>query len=407
MRKIIFLFLWMLLFPFTGVAYTVDEIPNVQLADARRFVSNPDGILSPETVNRLDVMLDSLEAQTTAEVAVVAINTIGNEEINTFATDLFGKWGIGKKNDNGLLVLLVLDQRQIVFRTGYGLEGVLPDAICKRIQQRYIIPYFKEGNYDQGIYEGIQATVQVLNSPHAAEEITASPAKEPTDIMELVKGYFVLSLFVSALYLFIILWKLKRHAKESDYDRYKQLVGFKAIFLAFGFLFPFFTLVLYFWLKGHLKHLRNKSRLCEGCGGKMRKLNEEEDNMYLTPQENTEERLNSVDYDVWLCDQCGDTLVLPYEARFTQYTECPHCHSRAYSFEGEHIVRKATPVSTGVGEKRYRCAHCKQIDRKSFIIPMIIAAGIGGGRGGNSGGGFSGGGFGGGFTGGGGASSGW
>lgn len=83
----------------------------------------------------------------------------------------------------------------------------------------------------------------------------------------------------------------------------------------------------------------------------MRKLDEEEDNRYLTPQENTEERLNSVDYDVWLCDHCGNTLVYPYENQFTQYQKCPYCHSRAYSFEGDHILRRATTVSTGLGEK--------------------------------------------------------
>ncbi len=406
MKKTIVLFLLSLLFPLTGIAYTVDQVPNVHLNDGRRFVSNPDGILLPETVNRLDIMLDSLEQRTTAEVAVVALNTIDNEDIDTFATDLFGKWGIGKKNDNGLLVLLVLDQRRIVFRTGYGLEGVLPDAICKRIQTNYIIPRFKEGNYDRGIYDGLKATAQILITPEAAEEITASPADEETDWAAIGKGYLTLSLVVSFLLLAIILWKEIRHSKEEYYERYKQLVVFRSYLLAGCFLFPLFILFLYWIVKAQLSYLRNKARVCESCGNAMRKLNEEEDNRYLTPQENTEERLNSVDYDVWLCDHCGNTLVQPYESQFTQYTICPHCHSRAYSFEGDHILRKATPVSAGMGEKRYRCNHCHHIDRKSYIIPIIIAGGIGGGRGGR-GGGFSSGGFGGGFTGGGGASSGW
>ena len=137
----------------------------------------------------------------------------------------------------------------------------------------------------------------------------------------------------------------------------------------------------------------------------MRKLDEEEDNRYLTPQENTEERLNSVDYDVWLCDHCGNTLVYPYENQFTQYQKCPSCHSRAYSFEGDHILRRATTVSTGLGEKRYYCAHCHKTDCKQYIIPIIVAAAVvgSGRRGGGFGGGFSGGSFGGGSFGGGGA----
>ena len=83
----------------------------------------------------------------------------------------------------------------------------------------------------------------------------------------------------------------------------------------------------------------------------MRKLNEEEDNRYLTPQENTEEKLQSVDYDVWLCDQCGNTEVYPYENRYTKYSSCPQCHAKAYSLDRDRILIAPTPFSTGTGEK--------------------------------------------------------
>ena len=115
--------------------YTVENIPNVHLNDGRLFVSNPDGILSDKTVATLDQMLYQMQAENTAEIAVVAVESIGNKDIDIFATDLFSSWGIGKKSkDNGVLILFILDQRKITFRTGYGVEGVLPDAICKRIQ---------------------------------------------------------------------------------------------------------------------------------------------------------------------------------------------------------------------------------------------------------------------------------
>lgn len=58
--------------------------------------------------------------------------------------------------DNGLVILLVTDQRCIQFYTGYGLEGVLPDAICKRIQTKYMIPYLKDGNWNEGMVAGIR-----------------------------------------------------------------------------------------------------------------------------------------------------------------------------------------------------------------------------------------------------------
>lgn len=390
--------------------YTVDQVPNVHLADGRRFVSNPDGILSPETVNRLDQMLLNMQETNSSEVAVVVLQSIGNTDTALFATELFTRWGIGKQNDNGLLVLLVLDQQRIIFRTGYGLEGLLPDAICKRIQLQYVQPRFKEGNYDQGMLDGMTAITRILTTPEAIEEITAPTVKGiDIDWNKIFHIYLTVSLIVSHILLFAMLWTLARYARKGPYEQYKRLVTYRPVLLAGSFIFPFFVWLLYGWIGRRLKRLRNKPHMCESCGSTMHKLSEEEDNRYLSPQENTEEHLNSVDYDVWLCDQCGETLIYPYENQFTQYQRCPYCHSRAYSFEGDHILRRATTASTGLGEKRYICAHCHKIDRKQYIIPVIVAATVigGSGRGGGFGGGGFGGGFGGGATGGGGASSGW
>ena len=172
MKRIDILLLLLLVCSFARAAeYTVEQVPNVHLDDGRRFVSNPDGILSAKTVTQLDQMLFSMQEVNTSEVAVVALQSIGNTDPDVFSTELSSLWGIGKQNDNGLLVLLVLDQRRIVFRTGYGLEGVLPDAICKRIQARYVIPQFREGNYDRGLLDGISAVVQILTTPEATAEI--------------------------------------------------------------------------------------------------------------------------------------------------------------------------------------------------------------------------------------------
>lgn len=411
MKRTCILFLILLFIPLLWAAeYTVDQVPNVHQTDGRRFVSNPDGILSPETVSRIDSMLLFLQEANTSEVAVVALQSIGNNDIDLFATDLFTRWGIGKQNDNGLLVLLVLDQRRITFRTGYGMEGLLPDAICKRIQTQYILPRFKEGNYDQGMLDGIATITRIITTPEAIEELTAPPVKGlEIDWGKIFNGYLTVSLVVSHILLFAMLWTVARYARKGPYEQYKRLTAFRPFLLVGSFIFPFFVWLLYGGLSRRLKRLRNKPRKCESCGSPMRKLNEEEDNLYLTPQENTEESLNSVDYDVWLCDQCGNTLVYPYENQFTQYQRCPYCHSRAYSFDGDYILRRATTMSTGLGEKRYSCAHCHKIDHKTYTIPVIVAATLigGSGRGGGFGGGGFGGGFGGGATGGGGASSGW
>ena len=145
--------------------YSVSEVPNVQLADRNRYTSNPDNILSAEAVQAIDLACDSLRTKGIAQVAVVAVNDIESDDVFTFAHELFSSWGVGSgKSDNGLGIILVLDKQEIRFVTGYGLEGTLPDAVCKRIQQRYMVEPLGAGNYDKGMVDGVAAVATLLSS---------------------------------------------------------------------------------------------------------------------------------------------------------------------------------------------------------------------------------------------------
>src|SRR5262245_53409692 len=101
--------------------WTVETVPNVKV-QSNKFVTDPDGVLQPAAVSAIDGQLLELEAKTTAQVAVVVLNSIGTDDIFDFAQRLFTLWGIGQSsNDNGLLVLMVMDQRTVRFHTGQGL----------------------------------------------------------------------------------------------------------------------------------------------------------------------------------------------------------------------------------------------------------------------------------------------
>ena len=144
-------------------AYRVEDIPNVQAADRTRFVSNPDGLLSQSAVYRIDTMLYSLKESGRAQVVVVAVNSIGDEVPFDFLQQLVTRWGVGRKEaDDGLGILLVVDQGAIEIQTGYGLEGDLPDALLKRIINNYMLPAFRERDWDRGMTEGVAAIAGVL-----------------------------------------------------------------------------------------------------------------------------------------------------------------------------------------------------------------------------------------------------
>lgn len=144
--------------------YTTRNLPKVHLQDRTRYVCNPEGILSASATDSIDRMLYALEQQTGIETVVAVVPSIGEDDCFDFSHRLLNEWGVGKKEkNNGLVILLVTDQRCIQFYTGYGLEGDLPDAICKRIQTRDMIPYLKDGNWDAGMVAGVRAVCARLD----------------------------------------------------------------------------------------------------------------------------------------------------------------------------------------------------------------------------------------------------
>lgn len=166
MKKLFILFACCLLTVVSSAqeAYTIDNLPNVHLQDASRYVCDPANILSPMAADSINRMLYALEEQTGIESVVAVLPTIGEVDCYDFAFGLGNKWGVGKaKNDNGLVVLLVTDQRCIQMVTGYGLEGHLPDAICKRIQLNDMVPYLKDNRWSEGMVAGIQAVCKWLD----------------------------------------------------------------------------------------------------------------------------------------------------------------------------------------------------------------------------------------------------
>ena len=167
MRKRIFGVL-LLLFSLLAVAeakvYRVEDVPMVHLADRTRYVSNPDGILSASSVATIDSMLLALEESTGIQVLVAVLGDIEGGDCFDFAYRLGKENGVGQKErDNGLVVLLSTGERCVQFATGYGLEGVMPDAICKRIQQQYMVEHFAAGDWDTGMVAGMRAVCGVLD----------------------------------------------------------------------------------------------------------------------------------------------------------------------------------------------------------------------------------------------------
>ena len=436
------LFLLILLsLPAFGASYTLDNIPNPKVYDSRTYVSNPDGIIQATTVQQINILLDSLEKTTRTEVAVVLVESIGNESIELFATDLFAKWGIGKaKEDNGLLVLFVLDQRKIRFETGYGIEGLLTDAMSSRIQNQSMFPYFKANDYDTGFLKGMQHVVSVLKQENFVAEKKTIPWGQ---ILPLVAAAYLIVFIIAFIWLSSSVKKIRNNTLlKTNMSKYKALKSEKSgimlvlniiipviglfiiiffsnpIYLVFLIGIPIVTLPANLYGKIMMSKIRRQPIPCTACDGKMHLLSEKKEDTFLKLPQQFEEQLHAVDYDVFVCDDCGNEAIFTLD-KPSIYSECPKCKTKAFILHDKRVIVEPSFVSAGTERTTYKCKFCGYEEHNNTHLPRIsrsagsFAAGAAAGslfsgRGGfGGGGGFSGGSFGGGFSGGGGATGSW
>lgn len=393
-------------------AYQYHTIPNPK-SSGTGYVSDPDNILSRSAVDTLNVLLTRLEQNNTVQVAVVLVNSIGDRNPKDFAYQLFNHWGIGQaKNDNGLLIFTVMDQRRTEFETGYGLEGVLPDVVCYRIGMQELVPYFREGKYGEGLIAAVKSIKATLENPEAAREVDArqdqpggySRRKTFDDIMGIplpLAVYLVISVIIGAIILMRVIAVVR--SKEDMYDKYLSIR--KSSFLWLIFLFPVPYILIYLYTRRMMSKFRNAPRFSPVNGKPMHKLNETEDNRFLEEGQITEEEIGSVDYDVWVTDDEDDVMVLRYATRWSKYKKCPECGFITYYLARTKIVRHATYSSTGKKELTYKCKHCNYRKVRYQTIPKKTSGSSSGGGGFSGGGGSSS--WGGGSSGGGGAGVSW
>ena len=154
---------------------SVDEVPEIKGPSMDNFVCDPDGYLTEQQRGALDNELRSLRNRTTAEMAVVILPSIGDNDIFDFAHDLASKWGIGgSEKSNGILLLMVMQSRQIRIQTGYGVEGLIPDATASDIIQDTMAPMMRQGNIYGAVSGAVAQINSILSTPDAMEEIRLS-----------------------------------------------------------------------------------------------------------------------------------------------------------------------------------------------------------------------------------------
>jgi uncharacterized protein len=154
-------------------------------------VNDLAGMLPSDRAQELEERLRQFEQETGHQIAVLAIRSLQGDALEDFSIRVAEGWQIGQKGfDNGAILLIVRDDRKLRIEVGYGLEGVLPDAIASRIIREVIVPRFRENDFSGGIEAGVDAIMKVTKG----ESLPQSATRRATASKSQSVGYVLLPL---------------------------------------------------------------------------------------------------------------------------------------------------------------------------------------------------------------------
>lgn len=187
--------------------FLITSVANVQAKDItysptnQFFVNDFANILSDQTEQEVLNIGVSVQEKTTAQLVVVTVPNMDGDYIESYANRLFNKWGIGSKEaDNGVLLIIAKDERKIRIEVGYGLEGAINDAKAGRILDKYAVTPLKQNNYDTAILDTVKQLQGEIyteyNIDNTAENPDYVPINNDTNNVEIQFGFIALIAFV-------------------------------------------------------------------------------------------------------------------------------------------------------------------------------------------------------------------
>lgn len=143
------------------------------------YVQDYAGVIDPQARASMNTIANELQRKTKAQLVVVTIKSLQGESLETYSLDMLRTWGIGDKTlNNGVLMLISVGDRKSRIEVGYGLEGALPDGLTGRIQDEYMLPFFRQNQYSKGIQNGFNALSQLIAKEYQVQ-VNTQPVVRP------------------------------------------------------------------------------------------------------------------------------------------------------------------------------------------------------------------------------------
>lgn len=174
------------------------------------YVNDFAQVISSDYERTLTELIAEVEQKTTAEIAVATVKTGQPQSIDMYAVELFTRWGVGKEEkDNGVLIVLAMEERKVWIEVGYGLEGVLPDGFCGEVYRQLLVPHFQQGEFGKGLLVATTAIGQKIGKEYGVEIGGTDPVlnlgakPKPTRLVPVLGmimfSAFILLVFVSRM----------------------------------------------------------------------------------------------------------------------------------------------------------------------------------------------------------------
>lgn len=345
---------------FTPFLHAAQNPATIPAPGPQAWVVDLVGVLPPGEVTALNALGDAVHLHDGAALAVVVIDSTGGADPHQFATDLFKRWGLGRRDrDNGLLLFVALNDRAAEIILGDGIDSDAEVAASQRIMQGTIVPRFRAGEPASAIGDGARACAGRFFGvrPAGAAPETAMP-------LEIERPSAVPP--------------LRRPPTSAPNHPGLWFAGAGGVGV-FGLLA---------WGIGRAI-VRGRPRRCPHCAMTMQQLDEVADDAHLAATERAEEKVGSVDYEVWQCPGCHAVEKVRRGRWFTHYSQCPLCGGVTKN-STQRTLRTATTMSTGLVEVHEKCAHCSYQNTSTRTTPQVrVSSSTSSGSGRSSGGGSS------------------